>query len=1602
MPADDPFSFLPEQPQPQAKPKKRDWREKLFSKDKSKAAAQTNREIADFLSTSRAPEPAPAPPPNDPRYVPPQNNYVPPDLSGYQSKPAAAPAPTGPPYENYTTAEFSDRQHAPPPAPAPAKPHGRKGKGLRVGFSNRTPDVIGEGGDESEQPTIEISWTLRKPQGGNQLGSLSQNPSRTHLPDLRLDTSLGDGESRPRRAGSSPRLDDWKPPLMQNMQDSDFLRTLPLSESGSRLSFRGDSEESAFAQRVRDKMQAEEGRALHHRYDEDTSSPGVDDDDLSTPPSPPSPEPPLKGHHDLHDSESTYDTAPTSATSHAPSASLSMMSIVDSIRNPPSPAVHRAPAPAPAPAPASLSPIDPRMPPNLIPGSPGKVSPTLTKPPPQILPDPTHVAPPSGKAQEPPKEAARSSQPKFSIRNIANQVGDSAFAEFKEYTGRYESMIQLAAESVKPLMETSLSEWVRAAVWWFLRGKTRLEVYARSRATLPPSFAKQAVIDLGKALWITENIVPSHSELTRYGSMSIDSLIAVASTTGDKSLADHLSMHQTALNHLRSLSMSIKRNNILASVVSDEGSPTQLDTTIWLRYPFYAPDVSAVLSGAATRSMLADTTAKTPSLVNMMPLSDTGRYFSYGTLFVQVCVSSSDDDGQQQYAMPCALTIVRERSDWYVCAAITSQSQLVNIMIQSDRKQGPTWDDVEWQVRSNSMRAKLPRGFELDVMFKEEDFKTLWNIVKYTKKSEDSLHPEAGETVVFENTVKSFQYMDPGTPKAFPPDPVERCRVRLFERSVTITEGTGTRNAHRGFRMAVLTSPRVKTLSSIRHTLGNGSPVVFGLLRGENGAPALLLKVTEDGRTRSMLMTFHEVEERAELHSVLLGMLPRNGELKSPEIALTSYCIEQPEDHFSGRPSVKHLEFPAGSVCVIDQEHAYVDHGYGPTILSENLRAFVATEWGSVTDRINLGPGELKVGLDVKRPTSMSLFRPAQQDLTLSLADNLVAPELPGKMAGLLEKITAKPMIRRFDFPTMQDLHAFEAAVTGFKVLYDGMASSFSISRRRSMVPIYKKWEASLARVQIVRQEKVVQLLAFFGEFQHGTCMNFVLKGTDIMESFGRSGKFGIRMVDAKFALPRKDEDPVSNFVCLDMPEYPIEHDDIAITFETEAARATFKAALPGSSRASGGPPGSRGLDYAKPDYAGFPSPGRCRSIIFEPVVHSNIAYSTMSSQGASTRSLHADDSLNVVTDVSPPIHLSTTFRYSNDPSKLVPAADATFDPASTSHIYSRVSAPNSTRFEMILSSLLNGHAVSYSSGLSALHGALTLLNPRNISVGEGYHGCHGVIGLFTRNTGLRKLPLDCPAESLEKGDVILLETPVNPHGTAFDIASFAAKAHSRGAILIVDSTFAPPGLQEPFDFGADIIMHSGTKYFGGHSDLLSGVLATKNEEWATQLKIDRLYIGSVMGNLESWLGVRSLRTLEVRLQRQSENASKLVSWLDTSLRATNPSPGSDESAVQAVLGSISHASLQDGGDWLKKQMPNGFGPVFSINMKEEKFARTLPSLLHFFQHATSLGGVETLIEWRTMSDTTVERTLLRISVGLENWEDLRSDLLDAFKELAK
>lgn len=402
------------------------------------------------------------------------------------------------------------------------------------------------------------------------------------------------------------------------------------------------------------------------------------------------------------------------------------------------------------------------------------------------------------------------------------------------------------------------------------------------------------------------------------------------------------------------------------------------------------------------------------------------------------------------------------------------------------------------------------------------------------------------------------------------------------------------------------------------------------------------------------------------------------------------------------------------------------------------------------------------------------------------------------------------------------------------------------------------------------------------------------------------------------------------------------------------------------------------------------------------------------------THAIHADDRTNILTDVAPPIHTATTFRYSNDPNDLKPVPDdGEFVDLQTPLVYSRLANSNINRLETILTPLiypeakeeqlesLANHVISYSSGLSAFHGLLVQLVPKVIAISGGYHGCHGVIDLHKRMYNVRTVDLHASDEEWDKaglgqGDLVHLETPLNPTGEAFSIQKYAERAHARGALVSVDATFGPPGLQDPFKWGADVVMHSGTKYIGGHSDMLCGILATKigrdGHKQANQLRADRIFLGAVLGSLEGWLGVRSLRTMELRVQRQSSNAEQLVSWLHEGLSGH----GRDREIINQVVSNVTHASLQiDDMSWLEEQMPNGFGPVFSIIMHNTQQARELPSHLRLFHHATSLGGVESLIEWRRMSDAEVDDRLLRVSVGVENWEDLQNDFLNAFRILA-
>ncbi|CAE6498763.1 unnamed protein product [Rhizoctonia solani] len=344
------------------------------------------------------------------------------------------------------------------------------------------------------------------------------------------------------------------------------------------------------------------------------------------------------------------------------------------------------------------------------------------------------------------------------------------------------------------------------------------------------------------------------------------------------------------------------------------------------------------------------------------------------------------------------------------------------------------------------------------------------------------------------------------------------------------------------------------------------------------------------------------------------------------------------------------------------------------------------------------------------------------------------------------------------------------------------------------------------------------------------------------------------------------------------------------------------------------------------------------------------------------TRLIHADDGARSEPNIAPSISVSTTFREPI-PEKLEYPSDP--DPSSPErHIYSRYTTPVSTRVEK------DSHAITYASGIAATTAALTHLNPKRLAIRDGYHGVHVSIEVYKKtHPDLELVDVD---DDFKPGDICWVETPLNPTGEARNIKYYADK--------------------DPFVWGADVVLHSATKYLGGHSDLLAGVLAVKDlEEWRALWHI-RTFTGNMMGSLESFLLLRSLRTLELRVTRQAASGEALAQWLHKISQA--PVGETWDGVRGGAIKRVWHATLQEQDqEWVKRQMPGGGPACFTIMLEDPNEARLLPYLLDLFTPATSLGGVESLIEQRYLSDPKEDKRLLRLSVGLEGVEDLKEDL---------
>lgn len=353
--------------------------------------------------------------------------------------------------------------------------------------------------------------------------------------------------------------------------------------------------------------------------------------------------------------------------------------------------------------------------------------------------------------------------------------------------------------------------------------------------------------------------------------------------------------------------------------------------------------------------------------------------------------------------------------------------------------------------------------------------------------------------------------------------------------------------------------------------------------------------------------------------------------------------------------------------------------------------------------------------------------------------------------------------------------------------------------------------------------------------------------------------------------------------------------------------------------------------------------------------------YSARMDRDFSTAALHADDDIAELPDVAPALRPSTTFEY-----------------AEGERIYQRASHETTERLEAVLGALEGGHSVVYPSGMAAVAAVLRQIGPTRISLPDAvYHGVRDFVHLEAERGHWEVVA----ATDLRGGDVRWLESPSNPICLITDLAAVAEDAAANGVITVADATFATPVLQHTLGLGVDYSIHATTKFIAGHSDAMGGVASTLQPEHAQQLRAARSIDGAIPGSLETWLTLRGVRTLPLRVTRQSETALAVAQFL--------------EQWVDTVWypGLASHP-----GHAVALRQMSGFGGVLSFEVADAASAIAVIGRLRVFRNATSLGGVESLADYRRRSDPAAPAALIRLSVGLESATALIEDLAGALQ----
>lgn len=973
---------------------------------------------------------------------------------------------------------------------SPGRSARRSRKGLVVRFVDTWPEIIGEGGDESEIPTIEISKQRKArpvlpPPPQQRAPPVPDKPPIPFIESLKLEDPFAPKLLQRAQTGFSPAppappVDEQKTILPGRVASTRYL-------DHSRTK---DENRKSFIEVHQAEMREAEGKA----FAEAARSTSV------------------ASHHDWEEKK---------------------LSPADQIYESPT-SIHQ----------RSRSPEGNRIQKLQVDQSPASVHSTSTVGQQGATAFSRQTSLSSQKDGVAPTPLGRETS--FNLHDVVTAAGDDAMKDFILRVRHLFELFRLHAETVRPIGACAMDDIARAMLWWFLKGRMALEAAIRERPSSPQGQMRneldrqQAYANLAKGYWLSEEALPEVMESQRL--------------SPDHEVED---VRACLVSNLRKLAVSMKRNG---SLPPDEPFlPQQIDKSIWVEYPRMSDDMVALLTGAGGYSITTAQRQTPPmTILESLPLGDTSENFSYGRMSIKAFLMEQGIE-QQQVSFSCLLSMIRPQKQPNLVFILSSQNGEVQLRIQGNKSLGPTWEEVRWRAETCTLDIRLPRGFVLVIQCSQQDFRMLWSMYDFGSKVQSTLYPRKDEEAVFRSTLRSFQYLDnEPLSRAFPKEPVAYCDVAMFERILKEGAAAGPRSYHRGFRIAVVTGPQTRTLSGVNHAYPPQQPVLFGFLRGEKGDPALFLKFDNGRQKGSMVLSFNDEKERFRFHSLLIGTALHHDEKMFADVPLTEYTITQSLANLDGIPCVK--KQPWNAARIVNDEHGGDDHP--PTVLSDKLRVIVDFKNGTITDRVNVAPGELRIRLEVTDAKRFLVLRQPQQDFTIAISEAQVPRELPTELGDALKTMAESQTIRAFKFRSLEHLHAFQEALTGFRVIFDGIAAAFAISRRRMVVPIHKKWEAGWTRIQVVQQDKSMQILAFFTEFHHGRCMNFALKGTDVFETFSRSGKAGLKIVDAKFPLPRVGEDGEdapedTAFVCLDLPDLPGEHDDISILFEKDSGEFT-------------------------------------------------------------------------------------------------------------------------------------------------------------------------------------------------------------------------------------------------------------------------------------------------------------------------------------------------------------------------------------------------------------------------------------------------------------